>query len=109
MPSPFPGMNPYLEQAHLWRGVHTSMLVGLVAALTPRVGERYFVEIEESLYIDPTGDEPRLFAVADSAVAETAESHPGSAGDGGTATATGVAAPVTVTVPGVTKRKARRL
>jgi hypothetical protein len=107
MPSPFPGMNPYLEQAHLWRGFHTSFLVHLVDAITPRLGGRYFVELEESLYIDPSGDEPRLFAVADTAVAESEDDAEGS---GGVATATAVvAAPVTVTVPGVTKKKARRL
>ncbi len=106
MPSPFPGMNPYLEQAHIWRGFHTSFLVSLVAALTPRIGPRYFIELEESLYIDPTGDEPRLFAVADTAVAD-----PDDAGNtAGAATATTlVTAPFTVRVPGVTKKKLRRL
>ena len=69
MPSPFPGMNPYLEQAHLWRDFHNSFLVSLRAFITPRVIPRYQVEYEESLYIDPTGDEPRLFAIADAAVA----------------------------------------
>jgi hypothetical protein len=106
MPSPFPGMNPYLEQAHLWRGFHTSFLVHLVEALTPRLGGRYFVELEESLYIDPTGDEPRLFAVADTAVTDSDDGE----GNATAATATAVvSAPVTVTVPGVTKKKARRL
>jgi hypothetical protein len=106
MPSPFPGMNPYLEQSHVWRGFHTSFLVQFVAALTPRIGNRYFVELEESLYIDPTGDEPRLFAVADTAVADSEDVESNAA----TTTATAiVAAPVTVTVPGVTKKKMRRL
>lgn len=107
MPSPFPGMNPYFEQAHIWRGFHTMFLANLVAAITPRIGDRYFVELEESIYIDPTGDEPRLFAVADAAVAGT-DSDDDAAGGVATAAAV-VAAPLTVTVPGVTKRKARRL
>ncbi|VTT99189.1 Uncharacterized protein OS=Nostoc sp. (strain ATCC 29411 / PCC 7524) GN=Nos7524_2198 PE=4 SV=1: DUF4058 [Gemmataceae bacterium] len=102
MPSPFPGMNPYLEQAGLWRGVHTRLLTDLQALLTPQVVPRYFVELEESLYIDPTQDEPRLLGVADVAV-----SAPGdAAGPGATAT---VPAPATVTVPGIARKKVRRL
>jgi hypothetical protein len=97
-------MNPYLEQGHLWRDFHNSFLVTLRAALTPRVAPRYHVEYEESLYIDPTGDEPRLFAVADAAIAD-----PDDGAKSGTAATAVVAAPVTVTVPGVTKKKARRL
>ena len=107
MPSPFPGMNPYLEQSHLWRDFHNSYLVALRAALTPRVVPKYLIEYEESLYIDPTGDEPRLFAVADTAVADSGSAEQAT---GGSETATAVvAAPLTVTVPGVTKKKARRL
>jgi len=105
MPSPFPGMNPYLEQSHIWRGFHTSFLVHLIAELTPRIGERYFIELEESLYIDPAGDEPQLFAVADTAIAEP---EPTEGNENGAAVAI-VVAPVTVTVPGVTKKKMRRL
>lgn len=107
MPSPFPGMNPYLEQSHLWRDFHGSFLVTLRSTLVPLVRPKYHVEYEESLYIDPTGDEPRLFAVADNAVTNPDDDEPES---GGVATATAVvAAPVTVTVPGIAKKKARRL
>ena len=65
MASPFPGMNPYLEQQDLWRGVHGGLLFGLTAALTPQIVPRYFVEYEESLYIDRS-----QFAVADVAVSK---------------------------------------
>jgi hypothetical protein len=97
-------MNPYLEQSRLWRDFHTSFLVFLRSALVPQVQPKYEVELAESLYIDPAGDEPLLFAVADSAVTE-----PEPAGRGGAAPATVAAAPVTVRVPAVTKRKVRRL
>jgi hypothetical protein len=108
MPSPFPGMNPYLEQSHVWRDFHTSFLVALRSALVPQVRPKYHVELEESLYIDRTGDEPRLFAVADSALADPSSEELGGADETSSATAV-VAAPVTVTVPGVTKKKMRRL
>lgn len=103
MPSPFPGMNPYLEQGAVWPDFHNTFLVTLRTAILPRVVPRYFVELEVSLYLDPTEGDDRLFAVADAAVHERTPQRAG-----GTATAE-VAAPVTVTVPGVTKRKTRRL
>lgn len=69
MPSPFPGTNPYPEPSSVWRDLHTSFLVTLRSVLVPRVRPKYHVELDESLFIDPTGDGPRLFAVAGSAVA----------------------------------------
>ena len=41
MPSPFPGMNPYLEQSHIWRDFYGSFLVTLRSALTPLLVPRY--------------------------------------------------------------------
>jgi hypothetical protein len=104
MPSPFPGMNPYLEQPDLWRNFHNGMLYTLQEVLTPLVVPRYFVEYEETVHIDRSGDiRPRL-AVADVAVSEAgpAVAEPAT---------TTVAAPVTVAVPvrrGV-RRTRRRL
>lgn len=105
MPSPFPGMNPYLEQSGLWRGFHNTLLVYFRAALTPLVVPRYFVELEESLYIDPEPDDYHLFAVADAMVGSATKE---SAAPAGSAAAV-VAAPVTVTIPGAARKKARRL
>ncbi|WP_439627902.1 DUF4058 family protein [Gemmata sp.] len=105
MPSPFPGMNPYLEQAGLWRGVHTALLGRVIAALTPLLVPRYFAELEESLYIDPNDDSDRLFAIADVAVAGAGEYRT----SGATAPVATLSAPVTVTIPGVTKKKVRRV
>ena len=70
MPSPFPGMNPYLEQTGLWRGFHTSLPAAILqSALTPQLVPRYVREMEESLYLDRVDDRRGLFAVADAAVA----------------------------------------
>ncbi len=72
MASPFPGMNPYLEDPAQWRGFHGHMLSGMTFALTSAVGPNYYVEYEEALRIDSsTSDERgRLFAVADVAVSD---------------------------------------
>ena len=50
MPSPFPGMNPYIERASVWHDFHESFMP-LVAELTLRVLPRYFVRIDEQMYI----------------------------------------------------------
>lgn len=95
MPSPFPGMNPYFEQRGVWRGFHTSYLVGLQFALAPILAPRYFVEVEESLYLERVNDRQGLFAVADAAVAT-----PAPAGRGGRrADLSRLGAPMTATVP----------
>ena len=33
MPSPFPGMNPYLENPELWSEFHSRMIVAIADAL----------------------------------------------------------------------------
>ncbi len=55
MPTPFPGMDPYLEQRALWPNVHNSLITALRDYLTPRLRPRYFVAIEERTYIDSAG------------------------------------------------------
>jgi hypothetical protein len=47
MPTPFPGMDPYLERASLWPNVHNSLIVALRDELAPRLRPRYYVAVEE--------------------------------------------------------------
>jgi hypothetical protein len=51
MPSPFPGMDPYLEHPAHWQDFHTEFLTTIRRALTPLVGPKYFVQLEEHVYI----------------------------------------------------------
>ena len=46
MPSPFPGMNPFLEQNDSWEDFHGNFITSVQALLNPRVGPNYFVKIE---------------------------------------------------------------
>ena len=55
MPSPFPGMDPFIEP-HRWEGFHTHFLVELARRLVPRVRPRYVVETEERLYVEQSGE-----------------------------------------------------
>ncbi|WP_448605471.1 DUF4058 family protein, partial [Thermoflexus hugenholtzii] len=51
MPSPFPGMDPYLEHPALWPGLHSRLIVGLADHLGPILRPRYYVEVEERVYL----------------------------------------------------------
>lgn len=50
MPSPFPGMNPYLEQDSIRRDFHKSLIVGIREELARQVAPNYFVRIDETRY-----------------------------------------------------------
>jgi hypothetical protein len=53
MPSPFPGMDPYLE-GHIWMSFHTQMAVEIARQLTPKVRPRYGVlTVERFVTEDP--------------------------------------------------------
>ena len=50
MHTPFPGMNPYLEQPGLWPQVHNRLIVAIADEITPQVAPKYRVSIEERIY-----------------------------------------------------------
>jgi len=37
MPSPFPGMNPYLEHPSLWAGIHHRLITAIANDLAPQL------------------------------------------------------------------------
>jgi Protein of unknown function (DUF4058) len=45
VPSPFPGMDPWLESASLWPDFHQQLAVSLRHVLWPLLPERYFVKV----------------------------------------------------------------
>ena len=59
MPSPFPGMNPYFEQAAHWLDFHSEFLSALRRLLAPQVAPKYIVQLEEHIYIHDLPPEPR--------------------------------------------------
>jgi hypothetical protein len=50
MPSPFPGMNPYLEHPDRWSTVHNRLIVALADLLTSQLLPKYQVDIEKRVY-----------------------------------------------------------
>ena len=51
MPTPFPGIDPYLERRGIWEQVHTDLIVSIRRFLTPLLRPRYHVGIEERTYL----------------------------------------------------------
>jgi hypothetical protein len=51
MPSPFPGMDPYLENPAHWPDVHQSLITYIRDALQPHVRPNYLARIGERVYI----------------------------------------------------------
>jgi len=51
MPSPFPGMDPYLEEPARWPDLHHSLITYIRNAIQPQVRPRYHARIGERIYI----------------------------------------------------------
>lgn len=47
MPSPFPGMDPYIEQPNLWSDFHNNLSAAIQAALNRQIRPRYVARLTE--------------------------------------------------------------
>src|SRR5947207_15650483 len=61
MPSPFPGMNPYLEQEDAWHDFHERAITLAAELLGTQVLPRYFVKVDEHVYVHELDGEARHF------------------------------------------------
>jgi hypothetical protein len=61
MPSPFPGMNPYLEQNDSWEDFHQNFITRAQETLSRQVGPNYLVKIEVRLLLHELSAEQRRF------------------------------------------------
>ena len=61
MPSPFPGMDPYLEQPRRWPGVHLMLIAIYTELLNKLVRPRYVARAEDRLYMVPDDDPENEF------------------------------------------------
>jgi hypothetical protein len=87
-------MNPYLEREYVWHDFHESFMPLVREVLSAQVLPRYFVRIEEHLYLhELSARERRLLGKADVSITPTSRS-----GDT-PPTATAVIAPAEVTLP----------
>jgi Protein of unknown function (DUF4058) len=67
MPSPFPGMDPFIESQD-WEDFHTRFVTELGNALVPRLRPRYETRIERRVYVARATGEPARIIIPDVAV-----------------------------------------
>ena len=56
MPSPFPGMNPYLENSIFWSEVHHRLITAIADSIEPYLPPDYRVAIEQRTYLSDESD-----------------------------------------------------
>lgn len=56
MPSPFPGVDPYLENPELWPEVHHRLITAIADVIGPSIRPKYRVAIEKRIYLSDVKD-----------------------------------------------------
>ena len=87
MPSPFPGMDPFIE-SQKWEDFHASFVGILREMLVPRVRPQYMVDVERYVYVTREEEEEEVVRIIapDAFVADTGQGWRESAATAGTAT-----------------------
>ncbi|MEM9161545.1 MAG: DUF4058 family protein [Cyanobacteria bacterium P01_F01_bin.4] len=67
MPSPFPGMDPFIEQPNYWSSFHSRLIVAIANAIEADLSDQYYVEVEVRSYLNE-GDENLLVGIPDAVV-----------------------------------------
>ena len=94
MPSPFPGMYPYLEHPELWPEVHSRLMIAIADVLGPQLRPKYRVAVEKRVY-QTIGEENLLVGIPNVVVGQAKPART----ESGVAVAALPAKPVTVTIP----------
>jgi hypothetical protein len=104
MPSPFPGMNPYLEQEDVWHDFHERFIPLVATLLGGQLRPRYIVKIDEHIFVhELTAESRRLIGRADVSVGHV---YSEGAHDPVTETATGLLeAPARVRLPAMDRER----
>ncbi|MEB3335864.1 MAG: DUF4058 family protein [Leptolyngbyaceae bacterium] len=100
MPSPFPGMNPYLENPELWSEVHSRLIVAIADEIAAPLRPQYYVAIEKRTYLNEP-EEGVLVGIPDVSVFSKHRPSPSvpEIQSGGVATLASPQEPLTVTLP----------
>src|SRR5438477_6893310 len=98
MPSPFPGMDPYIE-SWIWPSFHANVIVAIQDQLNPRLPKRYIASTEIYVWRFDNSEEERLMLGGpDVHVSDLRPAPAGSA-------AAAVVAPITTVLPGVVRKQ----
>ena len=74
MPSPFPGMDPYIETVDVWHDFHVRFVPALADALAAVLPERYIIKADQDVFIhELSADERNLVGRPDVFVASTGQ------------------------------------
>jgi hypothetical protein len=76
MPSPFPGMDPYLEAPASWTGVQSRLINDISELLVPQVKPTYLLDVESRVFVLDEDDPARRLFVAEAALVETGRASP---------------------------------
>jgi hypothetical protein len=88
MASPFPGMDPYIEQPAFWSSFHFRLIAAIAATIGPQLGKQYYLEVETRTYQSQDNHE-LLIGIPDAAILarQGAASSPDVSGPSDTETA----------------------
>jgi Protein of unknown function (DUF4058) len=105
MPSPFPGMDPYLEHPSRWSEVHSRLIGAIANGLEKTLSDAYFISVEKRVY-QLTSDDAVLIGIPDttlSTFSRPVSASPREGGTGSESTTTATLEPktdyLTVTLP----------
>lgn len=99
MRSPFPGMDPYLEDPAIWMDFHESFITYCRDALNERLPDAYETRIEERIHLVEMSEEEVRLIRADVAVSAVAGSEARSPAESPQRGSAGVATVEPVTIP----------
>jgi Protein of unknown function (DUF4058) len=96
MPSPFPGMDPYLEHPDFWPGIHHLLISEIFRFLSPQLRPKYLVSVEMRIY-ETADDDLSMIGIPDVTVVQQPNATETTASN--VAVAAPPAQPLTVTLP----------
>lgn len=98
MPSPFPGMDPYLEDPDLWPDVHAELITDIRQQLTPKLRPRYIARVEQYTFLfDPDDPASELYIVPDVRIVQRHGAGQTTRGRAPEASSVAVAEPIDIT------------
>jgi Protein of unknown function (DUF4058) len=74
MPSPFPGMDPYLEQPNFWSSFHFRLIGEMASTIAPFILPKYYIEVETRTYAEDE-DKDLLVGIPDALVFAASENR----------------------------------
>jgi len=105
MPSPFPGVDPYIEDQHFWRDFHLRFLNYCCERIADELPPNYEARFDETIRFTETSEEEEEFKIPDLSVEQTGPSARKHVRDGNGSTL----APVLLALPLVEEVRERRI